>query len=157
MADTTRSSNPRSKAHPWYQEGLRFSCTQCGNCCTGAPGWVFVNEEEIEKIAAFLGRPGKGLGPEYLRRVGRRFSLTEDKKNGDCCFLKTVGGKRICTIYPVRPLQCRTWPFWDSNLQSPGDWAEAAEGCPGMNTGAHHEFVQIEVRRTAERWEDLPS
>lgn len=142
---------------PWYQQGLRFTCTQCGNCCTGAAGWVFVNQEEIEKIAAFIGREGKGLGPEHLRRVGKRYSLTEDKKSGDCCFLKTVGGKRICTIYPVRPLQCRTWPFWDSNLHSPDDWAEAAEGCPGMNTGHHHQFVQIEIRRTAQQWEDLPT
>ncbi len=143
--------------HPWYHAGLSFTCTQCGNCCTGAPGYVFVNQEEIEKIAAFLGRPGKGLGPEHLRRVGRRYSLTEDKESGDCCFLKTAGGKRICAIYPVRPLQCRTWPFWDSNLQSPNDWADAAEGCPGMNTGQRHEFVQIEIRRTAEKWEELPA
>ena len=116
-----------------------------------------MNRDEIEKIAAFLGRTVQGLGPEHLRRVGKRYSLTEDKKNGDCCFLKTVDGKRICSIYPVRPLQCRTWPFWDSNLQSAEDWAEAADGCPGMNTGAQHDFVQIEVRRTAQHWEDVAS
>jgi Fe-S-cluster containining protein len=141
---------------PWYRDGLSFTCTQCGNCCTGAPGHVFVSQEEIEKIATFLGRADHGLGKEHLRRVGKKLSLTEDKKTGDCCFLKMEKGKRICSIYPVRPLQCRTWPFWDSNLDSIQDWNEAAVNCPGMNRGQRYEFVQIEVRRTAERWEDLP-
>ena len=26
---------------PWYRDGLRFQCTQCGNCCTGDPGVVW--------------------------------------------------------------------------------------------------------------------
>jgi Fe-S-cluster containining protein len=140
-------------ASPWYSTGLRFTCTQCGNCCTGAPGYVYVTREEIDRIAAFLGRPA--LGREHLRRVGIRYSLTEDRQNGDCCFLRHEGGRRMCAIYPVRPLQCRTWPFWDLNLDSPRAWAEAALGCPGMNHGEHHEFVQIEIRRTARRKEDL--
>ncbi|HUN82253.1 MAG TPA: YkgJ family cysteine cluster protein, partial [Phycisphaerae bacterium] len=97
----------------WYREGLSFTCTQCGNCCTGAPGYVFVSDEEIGRISAFLGRTDGTLDKKHLRRVGRRFSLTEDKKSGDCCFLTHENGKRICSIYPVRPLQCRTWPFWD--------------------------------------------
>lgn len=156
------NSSAASKALPWYADGLRFTCTQCGNCCTGAPGYVYVTEEEIEKIADFLGdgdgrsRTRRGeLGPNHLRRVGRRYSLTEDRKSGDCCFLKHVDGKRVCTIYPVRPLQCRTWPFWDINLESPESWEEAARGCPGMNRGEHHELVQINVRLGAKKWEDL--
>lgn len=149
---------------PWYQDGLKFTCTQCGNCCTGAPGYVYVNDEEIERIAAFLGRAEpaddsveKALGKEHLRRVGRRYSLTENKRNGDCCFLLESNGKRTCSIYPVRPLQCRTWPFWDVNLESPKEWAAAAEHCPGMNKGTQYEFVQIEIRRTAKRVEELPA
>lgn len=142
---------------PWYHAGLKFSCTQCGNCCTGAPGYVYVNREEIERIAAFIGRTDGTLGKEHLRRVGFRYSLTENKKNGDCCFLKTEGGKRTCSIYPVRPLQCRTWPFWDVLLDTPDEWADAATGCPGINKGTKYDFVQIEIRRTAKRVEDLPT
>ena len=36
---------------PWFEKGLRFECTQCGNCCTGAPGYVWVNREEIAALA----------------------------------------------------------------------------------------------------------
>ncbi|MFQ5425113.1 MAG: YkgJ family cysteine cluster protein [Phycisphaerae bacterium] len=138
----------------WYGAGLHFACTQCGNCCSGPPGYVWLRKGEIEKIAAFVGRPGKGLSDDQLRRVGPRYSLTE-RPNGDCCFLNHEGGKRICGIYPVRPLQCRTWPFWSSNLSSPAAWSAASLTCPGINNGEHHDLVQIEIRRTARRWEDL--
>lgn len=141
----------------WYAGGLRFRCTQCGNCCSGAPGYVFLTREEIRRIAAFLGRSDGTLSARHLRRVGRRYSLTEDRRSGDCCFLKHENGKRVCSIYPVRPLQCRTWPFWDSNLESLQAWEEASETCPGMNRGPRHDYVQIEVRRTARDWEDLPA
>ncbi|MCH7752933.1 MAG: YkgJ family cysteine cluster protein, partial [Planctomycetes bacterium] len=39
---------------PWYQDGLRFKCTGCGNCCTGSPGYVWVNQAEINALAAHL-------------------------------------------------------------------------------------------------------
>lgn len=140
----------------WYRNGLQFRCTQCGDCCTGAPGFVHVSPEEIDEIAAFIGRPGQGLSREHLRPVGKGFSLTEDGRTGDCCFLKTdKRGRRSCSIYPVRPLQCRTWPFWTSNLEDEDSWQAAAANCPGMNQGARYDFVQIEIRRTARTQEDL--
>lgn len=146
----------KTKEAPWYEDGLCFECTQCGNCCTGPPGYVFVTKAETERIAAFLEGRGRRLGPEHLRKVGRRHSLTEDSVSGDCCFLEHApDGKRTCGIYPVRPLQCRTWPFWDDNLASIESWEAVAEGCPGINRGPRHDFVQIEIRRTARRWEDL--
>jgi Fe-S-cluster containining protein len=138
----------------WYQGGLRFECTACGNCCTGEPGYVWVTREEIGRIARFLDRPDEWLGPEHLRRVGFKYSLTE-KTNGDCIFLRPTGdGKRICSIYPVRPLQCRTWPFWNINLKSPGAWSAAGEMCPGMNNGPEHNFVRIEEIRLKKSWEE---
>lgn len=138
----------------WYRGGLRFSCTQCGNCCTGEPGYVWVTREEIRRIARFLGREEEWLPPEELRRVGFKFSLTE-RSNGDCIYLqRNARGQRFCGIYPVRPLQCRTWPFWTSNLKSPRTWAEAAEMCPGMNNGKMHNFVAIEEVRLKKSWEE---
>lgn len=156
----TKPSRPAANeaSDAWYAAGLQFECTQCGNCCTGAPGYVYVSETEIETIAAFIGRPGQGLERHQYRRVGRAISLTEDKATGDCVFLKrTSTGKKICSIYPVRPLQCRTWPFWNSLLESREEWDDAARDCPGMNKGKSYDFVQIEIRRTAREWGDVPS
>ena len=137
----------------WYGGGLRFCCNQCGSCCTGPPGYVWVTREEIRRIAAFLGRNDEWLGKEHLRRIGFKHSLVE-KGNGDCVFLVSTGnGQRGCSIYPVRPLQCRTWPFWTYNLKTPSDWAEAGEVCPGLNNGRQFTSDEIEAIRLKESWE----
>lgn len=140
----------RSK-EKWYAAGLRFECTQCGNCCSGPPGYVWVTAREVALIAEHVGSPDGTLGPEHVRRVGRRTSLTE-KPDGDCIFLQREGGKTYCGIYEVRPLQCRTWPFWNENLRSPDAWSRAARTCPGMNKGAERDFVAIEELRLKRSW-----
>ncbi len=131
----------------WYHEGLSFECTQCGNCCSGDPGYVWATKEEVKRISKFLGRTDGTLGAQHLRRVGFRYSLTE-KPDGDCIFLKRDGDRSMCSIYSVRPLQCRTWPFWTQNLRSSNAWNEAHQTCPGMNKGTRYDFVQIESIRT---------
>ena len=130
----------------WYLDGLKFACTQCGNCCSGPPGYVWVTRNDIARIAEYLGRPDGKLGKEHVRPVGFRHSLTE-KPGGDCVFLKREGGRSYCLIHPVRPTQCRTWPFWSENLRSGEAWNSAAGTCPGMNQGEHHSFVAIEKLR----------
>jgi hypothetical protein len=137
----------------WYKEGLRFACTACGNCCTGPPGYVWVTREEIRRIARYLERQDDWLSPETLRRVGFKYSLTE-RNNGDCVFLEPAcNGRRGCRIYPVRPLQCRTWPFWTINLKSPACWAQTSETCLGMNSGREYRFDEVEGLRLKKDWE----
>jgi Fe-S-cluster containining protein len=129
---------------PWYRDGLRFTCTQCGNCCTGAPGYVWVNNEEIAALAANVGEEVERFEELYVRKVGARKSLREFS-NGDCVFFD--GQKRKCTVYDARPRQCKTWPFWDSNLKTPDDWAQTCEACPGSGQGKLHQLQQIEDQR----------
>lgn len=128
---------------PWYRDGLHFTCTQCGNCCTGAPGVVWVDDEEIAAIAEFLDKPLGEIRLFHTRPVRGRVSLTEFA-NGDCTFFD--GATRGCKIYPVRPKQCRTWPFWKSNLASPEAWDETRMSCPGAGQGAFVSFDEVEVR-----------
>lgn len=130
-----------SGCEKWYKDGLHFSCTQCGNCCTGEPGVVWVNDEEIEQIAEHLGKTVGEVRLFHTRLVGRRVSLTEFA-GGDCTFLDPR--TRRCTIYPVRPRQCRSWPFWRSNLESPRSWREVQQTCPGAGKGAFVGLEQIE-------------
>lgn len=126
-------------ANLWYQNGLRFECTQCGNCCTGAPGVVWVTDEEVQAIADDRGLSLGEMRIHYTKLVGGRVSLREIV-NGDCVFLDAE--TRKCTIYSARPAQCRTWPFWNSNLESPEDWSRAKRVCPGMDQG---KLVQLET------------
>jgi Fe-S-cluster containining protein len=118
-------------SEPWYADGLRFSCTRCGHCCTGAPGFVWVDDEAIAAIAGFLGEPIEEVRGLYTRLAHRGPTLRE-KANGDCVFYDRTRG---CTIYPVRPPQCRTWPFWESNVESPEAWHQTCQVCPGSGQG----------------------
>ena len=137
---------------PWYQDGLQFSCSQCGDCCTGAPGYVWVTQAEINALAAEVAGPTAEMSDEvveafekqYVRRVGIRRSLIEFP-NGDCVFFDNK--TRKCQVYNARPRQCRTWPFWDSNLRSPAAWQETCEVCPGSGQGKLHQLVEIETQR----------
>jgi Fe-S-cluster containining protein len=93
---------------------------------------VWVNQAEIDAMAARTGMTTAAFEKAHVKKVGIRRSLTE-RANGDCVLLDPT--TRKCTAYEERPRQCRTWPFWDSNLASPAAWAEAAEACPGCNKG----------------------
>jgi uncharacterized protein len=130
-------------ASPWYREGLRFECTQCGNCCTGMPGHVWVNEADIQRIAEFLDKPVGEIRLLRTRPARGRISLNE-YTNGDCTFFEPA--TRRCTIYPVRPLQCRTWPFWRSNLADEAAWRQAERACPGAGCGVLVPLEEIERR-----------
>jgi len=122
----------------WYKDGLRFKCTGCGNCCTGVPGAVWVTEEELQAIADYTGKSIGEVRLFYTRLIAGRVSLTE-YANGDCTFFD--GATRRCTIYPVRPSQCRTWPFWAGNVESPEAWTQTQANCPGAGRG---DFVPLE-------------
>ena len=53
-AEKTQPSAPDRQVknrQAWYSEGLRFECTQCGACCSGEPGYVWVDEAEIAAMA----------------------------------------------------------------------------------------------------------
>ena len=117
---------------PWFQDGLRFTCTQCGDCCTGAPGYVWVNQEEIAALARRFELSVDEFEHKYVRKIGIRKSLVECP-NGDCVLFDTQ--TRKCTVYEDRPRQCKTWPFWDSNLKSEESWAHTCQVCPGSGRG----------------------
>ncbi len=120
-----------TEPEPWYAGGLRFRCTQCGHCCTGAPGYVWVSDGEIAAIADHLDMPRAEMIALHTRIANGERSLRE-KANGDCDFYDKAAG---CTIYEVRPGQCRTWPFWESNLKSPKAWQHTCDICPGSGQG----------------------
>ncbi|MGD9719648.1 MAG: YkgJ family cysteine cluster protein [Pirellulales bacterium] len=125
---------------PWFSEGLRFECTQCGDCCTGAPGYVWVNGDEIAALATQLEMSVADFEQKYVRRVGIRKSLIE-YVNGDCVFFDTRARK--CSVYEARPRQCRTWPFWRSNVATPADWQRTCEVCPGSGKGQLHSAERV--------------
>lgn len=106
------------------------ACESCGgNCCTGESGYIYVNQKEMEEISGFLALPMAQFKEEYLLKKGYKFSLKERKveESHDCIFFdRKING---CGVYPVRPAQCRTFPFW-SYFKTHEEELEAE--CPGI-------------------------
>ena len=127
----------------------------CGNCCTGPEGYVLISDDEAPALAAHLELSVEDFLAEYTRLTTAGRSLTERRTASglDCVFLdrESVPGKAVCAVYERRPAQCRSWPFWRSNLASEAAWRRASRACPGMNAGALTEPQQIRVlRRTVD-------
>lgn len=132
----------------WYAPGLKFACTQCGNCCSGAPGYVWVTIDDMERMAGRLGMAFEDFTRKFVRQIGQRYALLE-KPDYDCVFLVREGGKAGCGVYDARPTQCRTWPFWNDNLKSQKTWKNASAHCPGMRDAEAplYELPHIEACR----------
>jgi len=141
-----------SRQREWYSDGLRFACTQCGNCCTGPAGYVWFEEQELLSMAEHLGMTADAFRERYTRDIDGDLSLTETltEHGYDCVFLdRDEQGRALCSIYEVRPMQCRTWPFWPENLRSVRSWVNASKRCPGMKQGLEGEghFVPVDKIR----------
>ncbi|MEJ2638391.1 MAG: YkgJ family cysteine cluster protein [Desulfosarcinaceae bacterium] len=121
----------------FFDQGLRFACTRCGQCCTGAPGIVFLTPEALAPLAEYLGLTEADTIRRYLAPWRDGHTVREDA-DGRCLFYKEG-----CTIYPVRPAQCRSWPFWLANLRSRERWERAAKSCPGIGRGRHYSREEI--------------
>lgn len=146
--DNTNSKEAEHKflnSQPWYKDGLRFECQRCGSCCRGEPGVVWVNWQEIKAISEFLGISQEVFMKRYLRNVYERLSLQE-YANGDCIMYD-----RGCTIYEVRPCQCRTFPFWTQNLEAQEEWENLKLQCPGIDKGKLHNLE--EIRKNLKQYE----
>ena len=112
------------------QNGVRFRCTDCGACCTGAPGRVRVSEEELKVLSEHRKEPLNDLIASKTRENdGMRY--LQERENGDCVFF--MDGR--CSVHPVKPTQCRLYPFWFQNVRSEKTWRKTCEECPGIGEG----------------------
>jgi uncharacterized protein len=121
------------------EEGLRFECqTGCVKCCA-IPGLIFVKEEEIPEMAAFFKLTPEEFAEKYIIRYfggTYRLNCPEDEP---CMFLEETG----CSIYPVRPVQCRSFPFWPENISNPKNWFGLKKICPGIDKGRLYTIDEI--------------
>ena len=137
----------------WYAAGLHFECMHCGNCCSGPDqGYIWVAGPEIRLIAKFLNISTDELKKKFLKRVGFRRTIIEQKGSNDCIFLRKTEKGKTCAIYPVRPSQCRSWPFWPGNLSSPNSWNVTAQKCPGINRGKRYNLERIRAIKKSPPW-----
>jgi len=119
--------------------GLRFECQPgCTECCTQR-GFVYLAEGDAERIAAFLGMAPAEFERRYVYRTARQSRLRVPR-DAQCSFLREGG----CSIHPVKPVQCRIFPFWPELVESRREWKKTAGYCPGIGKGP---LVQIETAK----------
>jgi Fe-S-cluster containining protein len=133
---------------PWYRHGLRFRCLLCGLCCTGREGYVWVTEADIGRIAEYRKETPDAFRRGHTRWAKGKLSLLE-KPGGDCEMFDQSAG---CTIYAVRPPQCRTWPFWPIHVATPAAWRDVGARCPGVGAGDRipADLIEALVRQSAD-------
>jgi Fe-S-cluster containining protein len=107
------------------------ACADCpSHCCRGESGNVWVNQQEIRQICRFLNTEPIDCIQLYLIQIDNRLSIKERRTSeGDleCVFLE--GTDKKCSIYAVRPRQCRRYPFWN---EFRGHKDEVSKECPGI-------------------------
>ncbi len=119
---------------------FRFDCTRCGNCCR-RPGQIALDDHEVRQIADYLELTPYELSMTYgLELDGDGGWLMEVEDGEACVFL--VDDR--CSVQPVKPVQCRTYPFWHEIVLEPGAWEEEAERCPGIGLGRSYTAAEIE-------------
>lgn len=116
-------------------DGFDFSfdpaaCDPCqGRCCRGESGTVHVDEQEMQALADCLRMNIIDFINTCLVRKENRLTIKEKRTETEsiCVFFDT--GNNRCSVYPARPTQCRTFPFWDFFK---GKFSLAAAECPGV-------------------------
>lgn len=127
-------------SNKWYADGLKFTCKNCGGCCTGEEAYVWVDNAEITAAAMAKKLSFDDFCKKYLRKIENRLAFI-DQPNGDCIFLTD---ERRCEIYASRPQQCRTFPWWKELLVSKNVWNKNPYRCPGINVGENHAAEKID-------------
>jgi len=125
----------------YEQARLRFQCTGCGECCTGGADYhVFMDDKEAEAIRRHLGLSSAWFKRRYLRRTVEGERVLNNGGGGRCVFLNP---ENRCRIYAVRPLQCRTYPYWPETLNSRTAWRREARRCEGIGRGERIPLARI--------------
>ena len=141
---------PDDEPKSWYSNGLRFECRRCGNCCKnrGDYAYVYLAERDVSAIARYLDLPRDEFLARYCRHEDGWTILAMDRPA--CPFLTA---ESACSIYPVRPKQCATWPFWKENLKRERWDGPVRDTCPGIGSGPLYSAQEIErSARETEEW-----
>lgn len=105
-----------------------FACRRSGNCCAIPGGFVRVTPAEAAAIAAHLGLDAAAFCRRFVQPDGERL---REGLGHRCVFLQD-GREAACSIYPVRPAKCRSWPFWPELRDDPALLDFVVRTCPGI-------------------------
>ena len=117
-----------------YKNGIRFECQSSGKCCVSRDsyGFVYLSDNDLKRFSNYFKLSIKKFKEEYCQITDGFVHLIEKNQlNGNCIFLKD----KKCTVYTCRPSQCRTWPFWNENMNAKVWNKNISINCPGIGKG----------------------
>lgn len=129
------------------EDGIRFTCQPgCTKCCE-VSGYVYLSEDDLPNAAAYLGLTPTDFEEKYVFRT-RHMRRLRKPRGAQCHFLKDGG----CAIHPVKPVQCRLFPFWPELVESRRAWKSTGRWCPGVGQGPLIQIAQaLEVASEMKR------
>ncbi|MEM2974297.1 MAG: YkgJ family cysteine cluster protein [Candidatus Micrarchaeia archaeon] len=117
-----------------FFKNVKFKCTRCGTFCChlGAPEFTVEDFDMLKK--RFGNDLDRYIEKREIKSRQEDYLLPYSFKsvNGsECIFLRwNSKGKSGCRIYNIRPLLCRTFPFF---FEQKGDRIEVnVVPCPGL-------------------------
>ncbi len=117
---------------------MRFQCQSgCTKCCE-QQGFVYLTEEDIPRLAAYLNLDDPAFEKRYVYRT-KNLRRLRVPRHAQCEFLKEGG----CSVHPAKPTQCRAFPFWPELVGNTKNWRKTGEWCPGIGKG---DLVNISSR-----------
>lgn len=142
------------------EKKLIFKCTDCGNCCTNKNTIVNLTYQDILRIrsgldlntnetldiigfyiinhANYKSDPKKMVISPIETEKGLAFVGLIKNSDGVCFFYDIENSK--CSIYDLRPIFCKTFPFTyqldNVNNLKIYYTEKAKDYCPGINSGA---------------------
>lgn len=123
---------------PYFEdEALRFECTQCGACCE-RPGVIYMEDEDIARIAEHLKISVEEVQSEMLTQEGGLWVIKVTRSR-QCRFYVD----KKCTIHDIKPLQCKSYPFWPENVCTRADWLEVKPDCEGIDKGRSYDAETV--------------
>ena len=116
-----------------FKKRINFKCQGSANCCVsrGSYGYVYLSKKDLLKIAKYLNVSINLFKKKYCEYTDGYLHLKEINIKGNCQFLEN----KKCSIYSARPIQCRTWPFWNENMNFKKWNKEIINFCPGIGKG----------------------
>ncbi|MDR2481520.1 MAG: YkgJ family cysteine cluster protein [Spirochaetaceae bacterium] len=137
---------------PFYEDGLRWSCKRCSNCCRYESGYVFLSRNDLSNLSRALKMPPDEFIQVYCRWISPdgkiEYLVVKELSNRDCFFWKDG-----CSIYDIRPVQCRIFPFWQGCMADEEVWRSSMSSCPGLGEGKLYSKEEIESCFEIERVE----
>ena len=125
-----------------FKKGIKFKCQGSSNCCIsrGSYGYVYLSKIDLANIVNYFNISINLFKKKYCDYSNGYLHLKEIHSNGNYQFLDN----KRCTIYPARPTQCRTWPFWKENMNTKKWNNEIIDFCPGIGKGRLISFSMIQ-------------